>query len=299
LWIPVTILAALAQTLRNAAQRHLTEALGTLGATLVRFLYGLPFALIWLLAVQLVTGAPLPAVNLEFAGWIVFASFAQIAATALLLSAMRERNFALAVAYAKTEVLQVAIFGFVALGDAISVPVMLAIACGVVGVLLLSPVDPARPVRTLLGGLAARAALLGIASGAGFGLSAVAYRGAALSLEGASFMMAAAFALVGAQLVQTIMLGGWLLAREPAIVGKVLGAWRASLFAGFMGATASAAWFTAFAIEVVAHVRTLGLIEIFFTLVVSRRVFRERLKRLELLGTLLLMASLAVVMLWT
>ena len=48
LWIPITLWAAFAQSLRNAAQRHLTRELGTLGATSVRFVYGLPFAAAWL-----------------------------------------------------------------------------------------------------------------------------------------------------------------------------------------------------------------------------------------------------------
>lgn len=295
LWIPVTILAAGAQTLRNAAQRHLTQSLGTLGATLVRFLYGLPFATLWLVVVQAADPAALPLPDLRFFGWIVFASFAQIAGTALLLQAMEERNFALGVAYAKTEVIQVAIFGFIVLGDRITFAVAAAIACGMFGVLLLSPVDRKRPIESLLRGIAARPALLGLAAGAGFGLSAVGYRGAALTFEGASFLTAAAVTLVGAQLVQTAMLGGWLLARRRAVVVAVLRAWRASLFAGFMGALGSAAWFTAFTIEPVAHVRALGLIEILFTLAVSRRLFSERLAPLELAGVALLFASLVVV----
>ncbi|MGZ8267473.1 MAG: EamA/RhaT family transporter, partial [Burkholderiales bacterium] len=102
LWIPITIGAALAQTSRNAAQRHLTPILGTLGATLVRFLYGLPFALIWMGAVAWVGGFAVPDPNAAFAGWIVVSSLAQIAATAMLLRVMEERNFALGIAYAKT-----------------------------------------------------------------------------------------------------------------------------------------------------------------------------------------------------
>src|SRR5207253_4970967 len=95
LWIPVTIWAAFAQTLRNAAQRHLTKALGTLGATLVRFLYGLPFAALWLFAVHTVGGFALPTPNLGFAGWVSLGAVSQIVATALLLRVMAERTFAL------------------------------------------------------------------------------------------------------------------------------------------------------------------------------------------------------------
>src|SRR5688572_25408158 len=120
LWIPVTIWAAFAQTVRNAAQRHLTAELGTLGATLVRFLYGLPFAALWLFLVQAFTGDSLPGATLPFLGWVVVGAVSQILATALLLRTMQARNFALGVAYSKTEVLQVAIFGFVFLHDSIT-----------------------------------------------------------------------------------------------------------------------------------------------------------------------------------
>ena len=287
LWIPITVWAAFAQTLRNAAQRHLTAELGTLGATLVRFLYGLPFAFAWLWSVQAFTRLPLPAPAVAFWLWVLVAGVSQIVATALLLRVMAERNFALGVAYSKTEIIQVAAFAFVFLGDRVNLVTGLAIGCGTLGVLLLSPADRARPLRAMLTGWTSRTALIGLASGAGFALAAVGYRGAALALH-AEFLMAGAYTLVAAQLVQTALLGGWLLARNPEVVRRVLRAWRASLFAGFMGAAASAGWFTAMAIEPVAHVRILGLVELLFSYVVSRRVFRERLSRIELGGIALL-----------
>ena len=295
LWIPVTVWAAFAQTVRNAAQRHLTAELGTLGATLVRFLYGLPFALVWLLGVGEIGGWPFPRANLSFISWVSIGAVSQIAATALLLRTMQARNFALGVAYSKTEVLQVAVFGLAFLGDRISAPAALAVAAGTLGVLLLSPADKERPLRALLTGWTSRTALLGVGCGALFALSAVGYRGAALALPGTSFLMAAAFTLAAAQLVQTLLLGGWLLARDPDVVRRVLRAWRLSLFAGFMGAAASAGWFTAFAIEPVAHVRTLGLVELVFSYAVSRRLFRERLSRLEAAGMALLALGVAII----
>jgi drug/metabolite transporter (DMT)-like permease len=289
LWIPVTVWAAFAQTVRNAAQRHLTAELGTLGATLVRFLYGLPFAAIWLFAVQGWTGMPVPQPTASFLSWVLVGAVSQVAATALLLRTMQARNFALGVAYSKTEVLQVAIFGFAFLGDPISLPAGLAVVAGTLGVLLLSPVG------SPLTGWTSRTALLGLACGALFALSAVGYRGAALALPGTGFLLAGAFTLVAAQLVQTLLLGGWLLAREPRVVQRVLRAWRMSLFAGFMGAAASAGWFTAFAIEPVAHVRTLGLVELVFSYAVSRRLFRERLSPLEGAGIALLGVGVAII----
>ena len=295
LWIPVTIWAAFAQTLRNAAQRSLTAELGTLGATLVRFLYGLPFAILWLIGVQAVGGYSLPTANFAFFGWVAFGGLSQIIATALLLRVMAERNFTLGVAYSKTEIVQAAIFGLVVLGDPLTVMTALAVGCGTLGVLLLSPADRERPLRTMLAGWTSTSAMLGLASGAFFAFSAVGYRGAALALGDTPFMMSAAFALVAAQSLQTVALGGWLLVRDPPVVPRVLGAWRRSFFAGFMGAAASAGWFTAMAIDPIAHVRTLGLRELIFASIVSRKIFRERLSRLEIAGMALLTLGLAIV----
>jgi len=294
LWIALSVWAAFAQTLRNTAQRSLTASLGTLGATLVRFLYGLPFALAWLAAVHHWRAEPLPAANWAFLGWVTLGAVAQIAATAFLLLAMEARSFALGVAYSKTEILQIAVFGLVFLGDPISPTTALAVACGTLGVLLLSPADKERPFAALLSGLTTRPALLGLASGAGFAFAAVGYRGAALSLDG-SFLMSAATALAAAQFIQTVLLGGWLLWRSPDVVAGTLRLWRPSLFAGFMGAAASAGWFSAFALQPAAHVRTVGLIELVFSYAVSLKLFREKLSRLELAGMVFLALGIAVI----
>jgi drug/metabolite transporter (DMT)-like permease len=295
LWIPVTLGAALAQTLRNAAQRHLITELGTLGATLVRFLYGLPFAALWLFAVREAGSFAWPAPAGSFFLWVKLGAVSQIAATALLLRVMTERNFTLGVAYSKSEIIQVAVFGYVFLGDSVTVTTALAIALGTFGVLLLSPADPERPIRGLLTGWTSKTALLGLGSGTGFALSAVGFRGAALALDATPFPMAAASTLLASQLIQTSLLGGWLLFTQPDVVIRTLRSWRTSLFAGLMGATASAGWFTAMAIEPVANVRTLGLVELVFAWVVSRRLFRESLKPRELAGMAFLVLGLIMV----
>ena len=293
-WIPITIGAALAQTLRNAAQRHLTGDLGALGATLVRFFYGLPFAVAWLAIAWLAVarGTPLPGITPAFLGWTVVASLSQIAATALLLRCMQERNFALGVAYAKTEIIQVAVFGLVLLGDRVSLATVGAILVATAGVVLVSLPGEDRSLTAIARGWTSRAALLGIGSGAAFGIAAVGYRGAALALDTPSIVVAAAYSLVWAQTLQTLLLGGWLAWRQPRVVMAVLRAWRVSMLAGAMGAVGSACWFTAMALEPVANVRTLGLIELYFSYLVSRRFFRERLRPAELAGFVLLALGL-------
>jgi drug/metabolite transporter (DMT)-like permease len=286
LWIAVTVWAAFAQTVRNAAQRHLTAELGTLGATLVRFLYGLPYAVLFLVAAKQFGASGFPDFNLKFLAWVLMGALAQTAATALLLRVMQERNFALGVAYSKSEILQVAVFGVAFLGDPLTLMAMLAVLAGTVGVLMISPPKGSS--------FSKKAALLGLASGAGFALSAVGYRGAALALD-TNFLMAAAYTLVWAQLLSTLVLGGWLCFAQIELLKKVFAAWRFSQLAGFMGAAASAGWFTAFAIEPAAHVRTLGLVELVFSYLVSRRIFRERLSWMELGGMAMLAVGVALI----
>ncbi len=277
LWMPITIGAAFAQTLRNAAQRHLMGPLGTLGATLVRFLYGLPFAVAWLLLLRGGFADGLPPINLTFILWVLFGAVTQIAATAFLLRTMAERNFALGVAYSKTEIIQVAVFGVILLGDPLSLPIAVSAVLATAGVMLISAPPGERSLFRFVQGWTAPSALLGLASGANFALSAAGYRGAALALAPAPAALAAGYALVWAQGMQTVLLGGWLLIRNFPVVIAALRAWRVSLLAGFMGALASGLWFTAMAMEPVVHVRTLGLVELLFSTIVSRKIFRERL----------------------
>ncbi len=260
----------------------------------MRFVYGLPFAVLWLAIAWAAAGSAggLPPVRPGFLLWTVFAALTQIVATALLLLNMQERNFALGVAYSKTEVIQVALFGLVLLGDRVSLVALAAIVVASLGVMLLSLPPRNGSLGAVLPSWASRSALLGLGSGAAFGLSAVGYRGAALALGAPSAVLAAADTLVWAQALQTVLLGGFLLWREPTIVVEVLRAWRVSLLAGATGAIASACWFTAMTLEPVAQVRTVGLVELYFSYVVSRRFFRERLSAAELAGFLLLAAGL-------
>src|SRR5258708_17434624 len=158
----------------------------------------------------------------------------QSRATALLLRTMADRSFALGVAYSKTEVVQVAIIGFVLLADPVSLPVAIAVIVATVGVLLISVPAGDRSLGLFLRGWTSRTALLGLASGTMFALSAAGYRGAALSLDTAP-ALEAAYTLAAAQALQTVVLGGWLTVRNLPLVAKVVRAWQVSLFCAFLG----------------------------------------------------------------
>jgi drug/metabolite transporter (DMT)-like permease len=288
LWAVFTIIAAAAQTARNAMQRELTGSLGTVGATHVRFLFGFPFALLFLVVTTLETGATLPRPSPVFWPWVLDGALAQIAATALMLAAMNERSFVVTIAYIKTEPVQVALFGFVLLGDKVTLPMGIAILIATSGVIVMS-LRPGMP-----GG--ARPTLLGLAAGAMFGLSATGYRGAILSLNDPDYVMAATFTLVVGLFIQSGALSLYLLLRDRSVLVAIARAWRPSLLAGFMGALASQFWFLAFALATAASVRTLALVEVLFAQAISRFIFGQPTGRREAAGIALVVIGVALLM---
>ena len=288
LWALFTIIAAAAQTARNAMQRELTATLGTVGATHVRFLFGFPFALLSLLAIRMVSGEPLPRPGWVFWPWVFDGALAQIAATALMLAAMNDRSFVVTIAYIKTEAVQVAVFGFVLLGDVVTLPMAIAILIATAGVLVMS-------LKTgMSGGL--RPTLLGLAAGGMFGLSATGYRGAILSLNYPDYVMAATFTLVIGLFIQAATLSLYLWWRDRAVLVAISRAWRPSLLAGFMGALASQFWFLAFALASVASVRTVALVEVLFAQGISHFIFGQPISKREGVGIVLVVIGVALLM---
>ncbi len=290
LWAVFTIIAAAAQTLRNATQRELTATLGTAGATHVRFLFGLPFALLFLIGVMLATGAALPSPSGLFWLWVLQGALAQVAATALMLAAMNDRSFVVVYAYIKTEPVQAALFGLVFLGDVISLPMAGAILIATSGVALMA-LKPGTKLDI-------RSTLLGLAAGAMFALSAVGYRGAILNLALPSYLMAATYTLFVGLVVHCALLSGWLWVRDPKVLGAIMRHWRPSLPAGFLGAFASQFWFLAFALATAASVRTLALVEVLFAQAISTFAFKQTTTPREALGIVLIVIGVAALV-WT
>nr|WP_238481966.1 EamA family transporter [Pinisolibacter aquiterrae] len=303
MWIFTTITAAGAQSLRNALQRGLTTSLGTLGATNVRFLFGLPFAILFLAGLIIATGdRPVP--QDLFWLWAALGGIGQILATACMLAAMRDRSFLVTIAYTKTEPVQVALFSLAFLGEVPTPMLIGAILMATVGVMILSwpKASPAPTSETATsapepGRLARwRPALLGIASGGFFGLAAVFFKGAIRAADSGGFLVDAATALVASLTVQTAILTGWLAWRSPSVLVATLREWRPSIGAGFLGAFASQMWFVGFATAPVAAVRTLGLVEILFAQALSRGLLKERPTARELVGVGLLILGVAMVL---
>jgi drug/metabolite transporter (DMT)-like permease len=296
-WIPITIAAAFFQNLRSALQRHLKGVLSTTGATFSRFAYAAPLALLYVAALAAPTGQDLPSPNPPFVAYAVVGGLAQITATALLLYSFSFRNFAVGTAYSKTETVQTAIFGIVILGDPLGLGAAAAIVISLIGVMAISVARTRMSLVGLLTSLAEKPALIGIASGAFFGLSAISYRGASLSLGDHGFLIRAAYTLACVTVFQTLVMAVYMRLREPGQVTAVFRAWRVAAWAGVSGMIASACWFTAMTIQNAAYVRALGQIELVFTFAAAVFFFRERPNRTEVVGILLVIGGILLLLL--
>ncbi len=296
LWIPITIVAAFLQNLRSASQKHLKAVMGTTGATFVRFGFGFPFALLFVAILHFAIGYPLPTLNTGFFFWGFLGALGQIAATFLLIHLFSFRNFAVGTAYSRTEPAQAALFGLIFLGEKASVGAILAIAISVFGVMLISVAHMAVNLRTMFMSTVSRNALIGLASGTAFGISAVAYRAASLSLGGPNFLMQGGVTLAFVITFQTVIMLTWMLLKDRAEIGHITRAWKPALFTGFVGASASFGWFTAMTLQQAAIVKSLAQIEMLFTFAATVFFFKERISRLEVAGCAFIVGGILVLL---
>ncbi|MEP9386425.1 DMT family transporter [Mesorhizobium sp. KR9-304] len=296
LWIPITIAAAFLQNLRSAAQKHLKAVMGTTGATFVRFGFGFPFALAFVAVLHWFAGYGLPALNAAFFGWALLGALGQIAATFLLIHLFSFRNFAVGTAYSRTEPAQAALFALLFLGERASLGAVAAIAISVFGVMLISVAHVAVSLRSMLSSTFSRNALIGLASGTAFGISAVAYRAASLALGGPNFLMQAAVTLAVVITFQTAVMLAWMIWKDRAEIGRIAKAWKPSLFTGFVGASASFGWFTAMTLQQAAVVKSLAQIEMLFTFAATVFFFKEKINRLEIAGCALIVGGILVLL---
>ena len=289
----MTLAAAFCQNLRSAFQKQLKDRLSTWGSTATRFVYAAPLAIAVLLALTLGRGAPLPNLSGQFFAFALVGAVAQVLATGLLIHLFSRANFAAATAFTKTEPIQAALVGILLLGDALTLPALLAIITSIVGIILIS-LPKGKDGKWRPDG----ALWIGLLSGACFAVSSVSLRGASLSLGDANVVLSTSTTLAFVTVVQSALLLIWLRLREPGQVARLFGVWRHAGWVGLIGFLGSMAWVAAFTLKDAASVKAVGQVEILFTLVASRLMFRERVSLLEVAGILLLASGVvAIVML--
>ena len=280
LWIPITFAAAFLQNLRTALQQQLTSVLDATEASYVRFCYAVPFAWMYL-AVLIWVGFRPPELSWDFAGHVLIGAVCQILGTVALIRSFQTRNFAVGTAYSKTETVQAALFAAVIMGESMNPVALTGILVSLLGVVVLSTPEGWRALLHLGPG---PALWYGVGAGAGFGISAVLYRGAALSLPTGDFLVRASITLVAATTIQTVGMGVYLFLRNRNSLRLVGQVWKRGVWVGLAGMLASAGWFTAMTLERAAYVRALGQVELLFAFFVTLVIFREKVRMSELLG---------------
>lgn len=289
LWIPFTLVAAFTQALRNAQQKQLSREVNALGVTLARFIWALPLAVTYLALLYLAEPAALPGFDRRFLFDVSAAAFAQILATALMVLLFQRRSYATGVGLAKSEALLAAVLGTLFFGAALSPLGWLGIVVGALAVWLMKG-------RSQSGATDLPTLLLGLSSGLCFALTTLWVRDACHRLS-LPFMHTAAWTLVWTIGIQVAALTGWLALRDRATLVKL---WRRPslvLRISLSSSIASLCWFTAVNLEDVGLVKTLGQVEVFFTLLLSHHWLKEQVARREKLGLLLIVVSALLVML--
>ena len=296
IWLPATLLAALFQTWRTALQQKLRGLLSVNAAGFVRYLYGVPTGAAILAAYLLLGGGRLPPLGLMFLAWAALGGLFQILATNLLIMAFGHRNFVVGTAYSKTEAMQGAVLAWALLGESLSPLAWTGVAVGVAGVLMLSLAGRALSAGALMRATLQPAALCGLSAGFFFALTAVAIKAATLSVPGDDLVLRALVTLVATNILQTLMQGGWLAWREPAQFRAAFSSWRSSAWVGALSACGSACWFTGFASAPIALVRSVGQVEVVFTLLFSRFFLKETLTRIEIASALVVVLGVVLVL---
>lgn len=294
-WILFTGLAAFMQAVRTAAQKHLAVNLSSSAVTAARYLFGLPFigAYFYLLSTHYDLHSLAP--NRVFYAYAIIASVAQIIATVCLIRLFSLRNFAIGTSYAKTEALQVAILGTGLFAESLSAIGWLSVVIGVAGILIISFSHPVgQPVQ---GNHKTASISLGLASGAFFAVTSLCLRKASLSLGG-DYLFDAAFTLLFMVVLQTVLIGVYLVAKQKQELVGLFKSHRASWFIGVTSALGSIGWFTAMTLQNAAYVKALGQVEFFFTLLITRHVFKEHMTYKEITGMIMILASVIVLVIY-
>lgn len=290
-WVWWTLLAASMQSVRTAGQKYLAGDVTPLAATMVRYLFGLPFAITYLLALGAERDFSFPAINATFLVAGFLAGVLQIIATVLLIELFGLRNFAVGSTWVRTEVILTAIIGFLFFTETITLPGWIAIVICVGGVLTINITRTGK-----LTSLWNRSAAYGLGAGLSFALTSLLLRKASLSFGLDDSILTAAMTLCYMVCVQTAMTVAWVGIYQRGQFARVFRLWRPAIFVGLTSVVGSAGWFTAMTLELASYVKTLGQIEFLFTLAIGWFYFKERPTRAEMTGMLLIVFAVVLLL---
>lgn len=290
MWIAFTLFAAAMQSWRNAFQNQLSQHVSVTGVTLARFIYASPIAFLYLLILHYWQPEPIPNFNTDFFRFVVSASLSQIIATSLMVVLFKQHNYAIGAGLAKSEAIIAAIVGMLFFGTMLSALGWIGVAIGGLAVFLLSkqPSSKGTSIRTIL---------IGLACGLSFALTSLWVREASLTLS-TPFPHRAAWVLVSVISLQAI---GLILYLAIFDKNSLLALWqrpRLTLLTSISSCLGSIGWFSAMSLTAVPYVKTLGQIEVFFTMLISVFWLKQPVKRNDAIG-LILIAIAAILVMWS
>ncbi len=297
-WVIITVAAAFFQNLRSALQKQLKARLSITGAGYSRFVYALPIATLYLWWLLETGHRSLPEPNPRFLIFCLLGGFCQMLFTWCLLWMFSFQSFAVGTTFSKLEVIMVAGLGAILLGDDLNLWAGLAIAVSSLGIMALSLGGKSVTPRSLMVGLFSRPTLIGLVCAGWLGGSVVFYRGASLALDHDDYVISAAWTLFVSLVIQTLLMGGYLILREPGELGRVVREWRRAGAAGLAGALASIGWFTAFTIQNASYVRAVGQVELLFTFIATTVYFREKVSASETVGIVMICGGIVLLLLY-
>jgi drug/metabolite transporter (DMT)-like permease len=285
-WIVFTLLAVTMQSVRTAGQKKISEKMSIQATTLVRFLFGLPFAIAYFLVLKNQYQIDSIAVDGGFFMPASLAALAQIIATVCLVKALTLKNFAVATALSKSEAILTAVLGSLLFSAGLSLIGYFSVVLGVVGVLVAAKWKVS--LRDLSDNQSIR---YGLGAGLGFALASLWLRQSSLSLE-LPRLLSAATVLVYMVALQTLICGVWITVTDRVQFSLIKSNLPASLFIGFTSVAGSIGWFTAMSLQNAALVKTLGQTEFVVTLLITYFYFGEKISRQEYLGIALVFLSI-------
>ena len=288
-WIFFTFLAAFMQAWRNALQSNLSAQVSVAGVTLSRFIAAGPIAAVYLVCLYAYQDTAMPSFDTAFLGYIIGASVMQIVATGLMVQLFKMNNYAVGAGLAKSEALVAAILGLLFFGSALSLLGWMGVFIGAIAVLLLSGITSVKRFD-------AKTAFLGLACGTCFALTSLWVREASLH-SGLLFPHSAAWVLLFVISLQTLMLLAYLLIKEPLTISKLWQYKSTTLAISVFSCVGSIGWFSAMSLQHVAYVKTLGQIEVFFTMLIAVLWLKQPLKKQDSAGLLLIAIAAILVML--
>lgn len=278
------------QAVRTAGQKQLSNKLSAMATTGVRYLYALPFAFAYLWFLLQAREQSIPELNSTFLTYASIASVMQIIGTACLVAAFRYRNFAVATSLAKTEAIQVAIVGALVFSVALSFWGWFSVVIGVIGVIIVSKVK-----FTFNDVFRNPGAGYGLASGLGLAITTLLIRESSLALN-TDLMISAAVTLVFMITLQSVLSVIYIWWQDKGQFSVMAKEWRLCLFVGVTSVLGSIGWFTGASFQNAAYVKALGQVEFFITLILTYRIFKEKITLKEYIGMGLIIASVVILL---